>query len=74
MSTPLSSYSAQGVMISLHLAGYAWPARVGRGLRGFALFPVAGHCYSATAIRGQLARDMFQDFVEHVEGEIRTVS
>src|ERR1043165_2511985 len=31
---------------------------------------VAGHCYSATAIRGQLARDMFQDFVEHLEGEI----
>ena len=31
---------------------------------------VAGHCYSATAIRGQLARDIFQDFVENLEGEI----
>jgi hypothetical protein len=34
---------------------------------------VAGHCYSATAIRGQLARDMFQDFVENLEGEILTL-
>ena len=38
------------------------------------LFVVAGHCYSATAIRGQLARDMFQDFVENLEGEILTLS
>jgi hypothetical protein len=43
-------------------------------LRHKAEFAVAGHCYSATAIRGQLARHMFQDFVENLEGEILTLS
>ena len=37
-------------------------------------FAVAGHCYSATAMRGQLARQRFQDFVENVEGERLPVS
>ena len=37
-------------------------------------FAVAGHCYSATAIRGQRARDRLRDFVEHLEGEILTLS
>jgi hypothetical protein len=44
------------------------------GLIRECLLAVAGHCYSATAMRGQLARDMFQDFVENLEGEILTVS
>src|SRR5262249_35099853 len=42
-------------------------------LRHKGRFAVPGHCYRATAIRGQLARDRWQDCVEHVEGDIRTV-
>src|SRR5215470_139614 len=36
-------------------------------------FAVAGHCYSATAMRGQLARDRLQDCLENMEGEVRTL-
>ena len=36
-------------------------------------FAVAGHCHSATAIRGQLAHYTFHDCVEHLEGEILTL-
>jgi len=38
-------------------------ARAGVSLIRFSLFAVAGHCYRATAIRGQLARDRWQDCV-----------
>jgi hypothetical protein len=55
-------------------------ARVGRpahaqdGTHTVPVKRVAGHCYSATASRGQLARDRLQDCVEHVEGDMLTVS
>ena len=53
------------------------PAATGGPYSQLVLIPeevVAGHCYSTTAIRGQLARDMFQDCVENLEGEILTLS
>jgi hypothetical protein len=45
-----------------------------RGLDHLRRFTVAGRYYSATAIRGQRARDRLQDCVEHLEGERLTMS
>jgi hypothetical protein len=50
-------------------AGTSGTPQLGRKTK----FAVAGHCYSATAIHGQLAREMLQDFVENSEGEILTL-